>query len=207
MISWSIQAAIDSHSFDAILVSTDDEEIASIARDAGAVTPFLRPKEISGDHTAVMPVLAHAVEWWCENRFNIDFACCIYATAPFINPTTLSNSLELLTNTDADFVLAVTKFNYPVQRSLRLDDQNLLKFVEPENALARSQDLETRYHDAGQFFAGRRNAFIRNESVLRGRCLPVVVAKDEAVDIDTEEDWRIAEKLFLLRSYPKIKID
>lgn len=196
MIAWSIQAALESKVFDAVVVSTDDEEIASIAEKEGAIVPFQRPSELSGDHAATMPVLAHAINWWQNNRHPLEFACCIYATAPFIRPEFLSQAIQMLRKSDADFVLSVTRFDYPVQRSLRLDERSMLSFVEPQNALKRSQDLEPRYHDAGQFFAGRVEAFQRHEAALYGRCQPMIVPNEEAVDIDTEEDWRMAEKLY-----------
>ena len=199
MIARSIHAALESKVFDAVLVSTDDEEIASIAEAEGATVPFQRPSELSGDNAATMPVLAHAINWWQKNRYPLEFACCIYATAPFIRPEFLSQAIQMLHKSDADFVLSVARFDYPVQRSLRLDEQSMLSFAEPENALKRSQDLEPRYHDAGQFFAGQVEAFLRYESVLFGQCLPLVIPNDEAVDIDTEEDWRVAEKLYSIK--------
>lgn len=199
MIAWSIDAALESKAFDAVMVSTDDDEIAAIAKAAGAIIPFRRPLELSGDHSATMPVLAHAIEWWQKHRSPIEFACCLYATAPFIKPNRLAEGMRLLRTSRADFILTVAKFSYPVQRSLRLTEQNILRLADPENALKRSQDLEPRYHDAGQFFAGRVKSILRHESVLFGQCLPLVVPSDEAVDIDTEEDWQLAEKLHSLK--------
>jgi len=196
MIAWSIHAALESKAFDAVLVTTDNEEIASIAEKEGAIIPFQRPSELSGDLATTMPVLVHAIDWWQRNRFQLGFACCIYATAPFIRPKNLSQSIKILSNTDSDFVLSVARFDYPVQRSLRLSGDGMLNFAEPENALKRSQDIEPRYHDAGQFFAGRVEAFQRHEAVLYGRSQPIIVRNDEAVDIDTEEDWLFAEKLY-----------
>jgi len=200
MIAWSIHAALESKVFDEVLVTTDDEEIASIAEKEGAIVPFQRPFELSGDFAATMPVISHAIEWWQTHRCQLEFASCIYATAPFIRPEILSQAIQILCNSDADFVLSVARFDYPVQRSLRLDGKGMLNFADPENALKRSQDLEPRYHDAGQFFAGRVEAFQRHEAVLYGRCRPIIVPNDEAVDIDTEEDWRMAEKLHSINS-------
>lgn len=199
LIAWSIHAALEADIFDAVLVTTDDEEIASIAEKEGAVVPFLRPSQLSGDHAQTMPVLVHAIDWWQSNRHPFNYACCIYATAPFVRRENLSQAIQMLQDGDADFVLSVARFDYPVQRSLRLDGFGMLNFAEPGNALMRSQDLEPRYHDAGQFFAGREDSFRHYEAALFGRCQPIVVPSDEAVDIDTEEDWRIAEKLFLAK--------
>ena len=196
MIVWSIEAAKKAGVFDAVIVSTDNDEIASIAASAGADVPFRRPNELSGDHSATMPVVTHAIKWWEENRIPIELACCIYATAPFVRPEDLVKGIEMLRDSTADFVLAITRFDYPVQRALKLNDKNMLSFAEPENALIRSQDLEPRFHDAGQFFAGKRDAFASNEAVLFGRCLPLLLEKEQAIDIDDEKDWKLAEKLF-----------
>lgn len=198
MIAWSISCAIESQAFDHVVVSTDDEEIASIALDHGAKVPFRRPKALSCDCSPTMPVLLHAIDWWSENVSTVDFACCIYATAPFLSPKVLAEGMDLLRSTDLDFVLSVKKFDYPVQRSLKFDSNNLLKFAEPQNALRRSQDLEERFHDAGQFFAGRAESFKRYKTALDGRCAPLLIPTDESVDIDTEDDWKFAEKLFFI---------
>ena len=200
MILWSIEAAKKAEVFDAIIVSTDDDETASIAASAGAEVPFRRPIELSGDDVGTLPVLAHAIKWWRENRIPIEFACCIYATAPFVRTEALRRAMEMLGNSNAEFVLAVTEFDYPVQRSLKINNKNMLSFAEPENALIRSQDLEKRFHDAGQFFAGKGDAFSRYEAVLFGQCLPLLVGKEQAIDIDNEEDWNLAEKLFSIMS-------
>jgi N-acylneuraminate cytidylyltransferase len=197
MIAWSIEVALASGAFDEVIVSTDDEEIAAIATAHGASVPFLRPAELSGDTAAFMPVIRHALSFAQQP---VDFACSIIATAPFLSGHRLAEAMKRLRNSEADFVLSVTPFDSPVQRSLRLSDDNLLTFANPEFALTRSQELEPRYHDAGQFFAGRVSALMQHDAVLFAKCLPVFIPRDEAVDIDTEDDWRFAEKLHALRS-------
>lgn len=196
MIAWSIHAALESKVFDAVLVTTDDEEIAYIAEKEGAIVPFQRPSELSGDHAATMPVLAHAINWWQNNRHPLEFACCIYATAPFIRPEFLSQAIQMLRKSDADFVLSVSRFDYPVQRSLRLDERSMLSFAEPQNALKRSQDLEPRYHDAGQFFAGKSDAFLRYPTTMLAKTLPLIIPRLHCQDIDTLEDWDHAAELY-----------
>jgi pseudaminic acid cytidylyltransferase len=197
MIAWSISCAIESEVFDDVIVSTDDEEVASIAEKLGAKVPFRRPKELSNDFAPIMPVVLHTINWWEENINAVDLACCIYATAPFLNPKLLSEGIDLLNSADVDFVLTVKRFDYPVQRSLKIDANKLLRFAQPENALIRSQDLEERYHDAGQFFAGKVEAFKQYRTSLDGRCFPLIIPTD-AIDIDTEDDWRLAEKFFAI---------
>lgn len=196
MIAWSIEAALASGVFDEVIVSTDDQEIADIAKAHGASVPCLRPAELSGDTAAFMPVIRYHLNALAEPA---DFACCVYATAPFIQPERLAEAMRNLMASDADFVFSVTPFEYPVQRSLRLNESNLLTFAEPEFALKRSQELEHRYHDAGQFFGGRIAAIMQHDAILFARCLPLIVPRDEAIDIDTEDDWRFAEKLHSLR--------
>jgi pseudaminic acid cytidylyltransferase len=196
MIAWSIEAALASEAFDDVIVSTDDEEIAETATLCGASVPFIRPAELSGDTSAFMPVIRHALGY---ARPAVEYVCSIMATAPFLSPQRLSEAMQRLQASEADFVLSVTEFASPVQRSLRLSEDELLTFANPEFALKRSQELEPRYHDAAQFFAGRVPAVIKHEAVLFARCLPAYIPRDECVDIDTEEDWRFAEKLHALR--------
>lgn len=197
MIGWSIEAALTSGVFDDVIVSTDDEEIAEISKRHGASVPFLRPAELSGDTAAFMPVIRHHLNALPRPA---TFACCLYATAPFVKADRLAEAMAKLSESDAEFVFSVTPFDYPVQRSLRLDGAGLLSFAEPEYALKRSQELEPRYRDAGQFFAGRVPALMQHDAVLFAKCLPLIIPRDEAVDIDTEEDWRFAEKLHALRA-------
>lgn len=196
MISWSIEAALESAVFDDVIVSTDDEEIAEIARASGASIPGLRPAELSGDTAAFMPVIRHHLRLLPEPA---ELACCIYATAPFVRAAALRQAVQTLRESEAEFVLSVTAFDYPIQRALKLNDSKQLGFVQPEYALKRSQELEPRYHDAGQFFGGRVSALMEHDAVLFARCMPLIIPRDEAVDIDTEEDWRFAEKLHALR--------
>lgn len=199
MIAWAIGCAIDSQAFDDVIVSTDDREIADVALSLGAKVPFMRPAHLSDDYSGLMPVMQHALNWWNENVQIVDHACCIYATNPFLAPKLLVESMNLLRSSDTDFVLSVRRFDYPVQRSLRFDTNSFLKFVSPESALIRSQDLESRYHDAGQFFAGRAECFNHYKTAMDACCLPIIVPNYESVDIDTEEDWQFAERLFTVK--------
>ncbi len=199
MIAWPILAALESRVFDEVIVSTDDPEVARIAEDFGASVPYVRPAELSDDHTGVMPVVRHAIAFFRDSGRAPLLAACVYPTAPFLRAASLRRAMEELTASDAEFVLSVTSFDYPVQRALKLDEAGGLRFAQPEFALTRSQDLEQRYHDAGQFFAGRVTAIMEHDAVLFSRCLPMIIPRDEAVDIDTEEDWQFAEKLCALR--------
>ena len=201
MIAWSIEAALASGVFSRVIVSTDDEAIASVAREFGAEVPFVRPAEISGDQAAYMPVIRHVLTHLQAAGSPAEIAFAVYATAPFLTAPSLREAAgKLAADPTADFVLAVTSFDYPVQRALIEGNDGGLGFREPEHALQRSQDLAACYHDAGQFFGGRVAALMKHDMTLFGRCLPVMIPRDAAVDIDTEEDWRFAEKLHQLRA-------
>jgi len=199
MIAWSVEAAVASDCFSQVIVSTDDPDIASVAAVHGAAVPFMRPSSLSGDNAGLMPVVRHALEWVCEHGMQPRFVACVYATAPFLQPALLRRALQLLADSEADFVLPVAEFDYPVQRALHLNPEGCLELVDPSYASSRSQDLPPCYHDAGQFFAGRSDAFRNRDTVLSARCLPLQLGRGESIDIDTEEDWKIAEKMFGLR--------
>ena len=199
MISWSIKAAQDSKVFDAIIVSTDDEEIAQVARDCGAEAPFKRPPELSGDHALTLPVIAHAIHWFEENRGSITCACCIYATDPFLEPNNLRAGLEVLQKReDAEFAFGVTSYAFPIFRALQLKPDGSVGMFWPENELKRSQDLPPAFHDAGQFYWGRKEAFLIRSGIFSARSLPIILPRHSVQDIDTPEDWERAEQLFRL---------
>ena len=197
MIAWSIGAAKDSGVFDAIVVSTDDEEIAQVAEASGAEAPFRRPKELSDDHTPTVPVIAHALRWFEAERGPISFACCIYATAPFLQPSYLRQGLQLLqSHEDAQFAFSVTSFVFPIFRSLKKNPDGSVGMFWPEHELTRSQDLPEAWHDAGQFYWGRKDAFYTQSRIFSSRSYPVVLPRHLVQDIDTPEDWTRAELMF-----------
>lgn len=196
MIVWSIMAARDSGMFDHIIVSTDDTEIAGIAREAGASTPFLRPPELSDDHTPTVPVVAHALNWSEDNLGSVSTLCCIYATAPFIKADDLVRGAAILEKTGADYAFPVTSFAFPIQRAVRLTDDYRIEMLSPEFALTRSQDLEEAYHDVGQYYWGRRDAWANGNTVISTDSAPVIIERHRAQDIDTPEDWKRAELMF-----------
>lgn len=200
MIAWSIEAAFKSGVFDEVIVSTDCPEIAEVSRAYGATVPFLRPEEHAGDTSALMPVLRLHLDALKDEGRPFDFAFCIYATAPFLEAQRLTAAAQLLWNSSSDFVLAVSPFEYPVQRCLKLDESGSLSFAHPEYALTHSQNLEPRFHDAGQFFGGRSGAVYKHDAVLFADCLPLSIPRDESVDIDTPDDWRFAEALLKART-------
>jgi pseudaminic acid cytidylyltransferase len=197
IIAYSIEAAQSSNVIDKVIVSTDDDEIADVVRKYGAEVPFRRPAMLSNDHAGTMPVIAHAIRWFEENRGPIDYVCCIYATAPFIQAHYLVQGLKMLKeHSDADFVFSVTSYASPILRSLKRNNDGTVSMNWPEYELSRSQDLPETWHDAGQFYWGRPAAFLEGRGTFSSRSYPVILPRSAVQDIDTLEDWNQAEKMF-----------
>ncbi|MET4017225.1 pseudaminic acid cytidylyltransferase [Bradyrhizobium barranii] len=196
IVAYSIGAARESGLFDEIVVSTDDEEIATVARQFGATTPFVRPKEISDDFTGTNAVVKHAVTWFTERGNEISHACCIYATAPLIQSRYLRESHDTLTSSDAAFAFSVASYAFPVQRAVRITTSGRVDPLYPEHRLTRSQDLEPAYHDAGQFYWGTAAAFLENVPLFSEQSIGIVLPRMYVQDIDTLEDWEQAEYMF-----------
>jgi pseudaminic acid cytidylyltransferase len=196
MIAWSIQAALQSRCFDEVIVSTDDREIADVARAHGAKVPFTRPSGLSDDHTGTTAVVRHAIMWFQQNDRMPSVVCCIYATAPFIQVDDLQLGLELLQNRSASFAFTVTSYPFPIQRAIRITEQGQVEMFCPENFNARSQDLEKAWHDAGQFYWGTSPAWLCEEPALSTSAIPIILPRYRVQDIDTLEDWIRAELMF-----------
>jgi len=196
IIAYSISAALETGLFDQIVVSTDDDEIASVAREFGATTPFVRPKEIADDFTGTNAVVKHAVGWFAERNHDVTHACCIYATAPLIQPRFLKEAFDALAGSDAAFAFSVTGYAFPIQRALRLAADGRVDALYPEHRLTRSQDLEPVYHDAGQFYWGTARAFLDDMPLFSPRSIGVVLPRLLVQDIDTPEDWEQAEFMY-----------
>ena len=196
IIAYSIEAALATGLFERVIVSTDDREIASVAESFGAEVPFLRPAEIADDMTGTAPVVKHAVAALQASGDEITCACCIYATAPFVRASDLITAYETLIATpEKAFAFSVTSFAFPVQRALAIRDGGLTVLY-PEFSQVRSQDLEEAYHDAGQFYWGRANAWVVETPLFSHASIPVVLPRHRVQDIDTLEDWTRAEHMF-----------
>lgn len=194
IIAWSVAAALGCKSFDCVIVSTDDDEIASIAEDLGAEVPFRRPAELSDDHATTIPVIRHSVDWWEENQGPLDAVCCIYPTAPFVLAADLERGLEVLQGDESlDFAFSVTSFPFPIFRAVKLDENQRVSMFWPENELTRSQDLPEAWHDAGQFYLGRSTSWKSCDRIFQARSRGVPLPRHQVQDIDTEEDWLRAE--------------
>jgi len=196
IIAYSIQAAQDSGLFDRIIVSTDDEKIAEVSKQYGAEIPFMRPKELADDYTGTNAVVKHALEWFRDQGVSVQYACCIYATAPFIQVAYLKQGFDKLVSSNKDFAFSVTTFEFPIQRAVKINHKGEVEPFYPEYISSRSQDLEEAYHDAGQFYWGRAEAFINKEQVSLACALPVILPRYMVQDIDTLEDWERSELMF-----------
>lgn len=196
MIAWSIEAARQSACFDRIIVSTDDEEIAEVARLHGAEAPFIRPAELSNDYVGTIPVIRHAVETISAYGQTVVQACCLYATAPFVSADDLRRGQELLQTTDADYVFSVTSYAFPIQRAICLKADGRMEMFNPEHFNTRSQDLTEAFHDAGQFYWGRSEAWCNERIIFGSHSAPLILPRHRVQDIDTPEDWERAEWMF-----------
>lgn len=196
IIGYSIEAARECGLFDRILVSTDDAEIAAVARDFGAETPFLRPAALADDFTGTNAVVKHAIGWLHGAGESVDYVCCIYATAPFLRPEFLAEGFRNLARGDCSFSFSVTGFRFPIQRALRVTAAGRVEALFPEHISTRSQDLEEAYHDAGQFYWGRAEAFLGDRVLFSPASTPVILPRHLVQDIDTLEDWEEAELMF-----------
>lgn len=196
IIAWSIEAALGSGCFDKVTVSTDDEEIAAVARQCGAEVPFMRPAELSDDHTGTIPVIRHAVDWHAGQGWQVEAACCIYATAPFVTAHDLQRGWEVLAASGADYAFSVTSYDFPIQRAIRITAQGRVEMFQPEHFSTRSQDLEEAFHDAGQFYWGRADAWRSSRPLFSPDAAPVLLPRHRVQDIDTAEDWLRAEWMF-----------
>lgn len=202
IMAYSVEAALTSGIFDTVMVSTEDEEIAEIARRYGAEVPFLRSKRTSDDFATTGDVLREVLEEYGSRGKTFDAVCCIYPTAPFVTADRLREAMKLLNAVTTacpapDSVVPVVAFSFPPQRSVVIEN-GLLGFKWPEYMLSRSQDLEPFYHDAGQFYCLRTESFLAQNRLIMDRTVPLVIPEMEVQDIDNEEDWKIAEVKFRL---------
>lgn len=197
IMAYSIQAAVDSAVFDTVMVSTDDEEIAQIARQYGAEVPFYRSAETAGDFATTNDVLLEVLAEYEKRGRKFDMAVCIYPTAPFVTAGKLRSAVEQLSASDADTLIPVVAFSYPPQRAMVVEEGRLV-FKYPRYLDSRSQDLTPHYHDAGQFYVFRTAAFQVNRKLMVGNILPMVVSELEVQDIDNQTDWEIAEMKYRL---------
>lgn len=198
LIAHAIATLIDSQVFDRVVVTTDDDEIADVARTHGAEVPFVRPVELSNDTAGTGAVIRHAIGQ-LEHDGPLDDVCLVYPAAVFIEPADLISALDSLRQDPTlDYVFSGTTFPAPIERALEIDASGLVSMVHPEHLLTRSQDLDDRFHDVGQFYWGRRDSWMASLPVMTSRSRLHEIERWRVQDIDTEEDWIRAELLFQL---------
>ena len=195
MIAWPIAAATASGLFERILVSTEDAEIAEVARSAGAEVPFTRPDQLADDHGGTADVIVHALSWAIEAGWEVDTVCCIYPTAAFVAGEDLSEARQLL-SPDCDYAFAAVRYGHPPQRGFLRAADGSPQLLHPEHQATRTQDLPPVYHDAGQFYWGTRQAWMEGRPFFGSRTRFLELPPWRAWDIDRDEDWTMAEGLF-----------
>lgn len=202
IIKYSIDAALLAGCFDEVMVSTDDLEIADISKKLGAKVPFMRSAATSNDFATTADVIDEVLREYGKRDIQWKYCCCIYPTAPFITAKRLVEGYRLLNASNADAVLPVVLFSYPIQRALKIENDRLF-MIWPENLDKRSQDLMPAYHDAGQFYWLKVESFLKQTKLFNDNTRPLEVSESEVQDIDNEEDWKIAEmKYKLLKKIP-----
>lgn len=195
IIRYSIEAACQASCFDEVMVSTDDEEIAGIAQSLGAKVPFMRSSETANDHATTAEVISEVLDEYRKRGKEFTYCCCIYATAPFVTPVKLQEGYRQLMKSNADSLIPVVRYSFPIFRSFKLE-KGLVKMNWPEYLNSRSQDLPVAYHDCGQFYFLRTKSFLTAKKIFTDFTIPYEMPESEVQDIDTAEDWKIAELKF-----------
>lgn len=187
MIAYAIDAALNSKIFDEVMVSTDDSEIAEIAKKYGAKVPFMRSAKTSNDLASTSEVLNEVINEYKKQKMSFDEICCIYPCVPFLTANVIKNSYEKFKTSGADRLIPVVKYSFPIQRALKLNEKGLLEYREPDCVLKRSQDLEPMYHDVGMFY------FFKHEKMDSNSIAMFEMDELMVQDIDNESDWQMAE--------------
>ena len=198
IIKYAIDAALESKIFDTIMVSTDDEEIAGVAKQCGADVPFMRSEETSNDLATTSDVLLEVINQYKKENYEFDNLCCIYPCVPFLNGSTLVKAYSVFTEKNVDALMPVVQYSYPIQRSFRLNNSGLLEYLHPEYISSRTQDLEPAYHDVGMFYMIKTAALLKEKSLVTSRTMAFVMNELEVQDIDTPDDWATAELKYKL---------
>ena len=195
IIAYSIEAALESGCFDKVIVSTDDEEIAKVAEQFGAEIPFIRPANISDDYSTTVDVIKHCLYWFAKHDQAITDICCIYATAPFVEVSTIKQGEMQLNAGGIFYAFTVSNFSYPIQRSFKVTHGNTIDMFFPQEAQTRSQDLTEAFHDAGQLYWGKAEAFLKDIPLFSKQATAIKLPSYKVQDIDTIDDWIRAEAM------------
>ena len=203
IIEWTINELLKLDSFEKIIVSTDDEEIAKISNNSGIEVPFIRPKRISDDNASTRDVIIHAIRWFKEKNIEFGNVCCVYPTSIFIKHESISNALKILNSKKEEgYIFSATSFPHPIQRSFYINKRGNSQMFFPEKFRSRTQDLENSYHDAGQFYIASPKVWIEKQNIFENG-IPFVIPRWHSIDIDTIEDWELSEIIFELNKKNK----
>ena len=198
IIKYAIDAALESKIFDTIMVSTDDEEIAGVAKQCGADVPFMRSEETSNDVATTSDALLEVIYQYKKENHEFENLCCIYPCVPLLKGSTLVKAYSVFTENDVDALMPVVQYSYPIQRSLRLNGDELLEYLHPEYISSRTQDLEPAYHDVGMFYIIKTEVLLKEKSLVPPKTMAFVMDELEIQDIDTPDDWAMAELKYKL---------
>ena len=198
IIAYSIEAALKSGVFDEVMVSTDDEEIAEIAKKYGASVPFMRSEKTANDYATMENVIEEVILNYKKMGHNFDIFCCLFSTAPFLSPHIIQNSYKIIKESGDSALIPVIQYSYPIQRALYIDNESHLRMREPEHIHTRSQDLQKMYHDAGIFYWMKIPEFLDSKEILCNSTGFMILPEESVQDIDTIEDWKIAETKYRL---------
>ena len=193
MLAYAVEAALGSNIFDEVMVSTDDIEIAEVAKKYGAKVPFMRSEKTANDMAMTYDVLEEVIDEYQKIGRNFDNLACIYPCVPFLKSETLQNAYQIFINSNCDTLVPVVKFSFPIQRAFRIDENNFLQYREPENMLKRSQDLEPMFHDVGMFYFCKINEMKRNKKLIGNKAAYIEMDEMQIQDIDNVSDWKMAE--------------
>lgn len=193
MLAYAVEAALGSNIFDEVMVSTDDIEIAEVAKKYGAKVPFMRSEKTANDMAMTYDVLEEVIDEYQKIGRNFDNLACIYPCVPFLKSETLQNAYQIFINSNCDTLVPVVKFSFPIQRAFRIDENNFLQYREPENMLKRSQDLEPMFHDVGMFYFCKIDEMKRNKKLIGNKAAYIEMDEMQIQDIDNVSDWKMAE--------------
>ena len=193
MLAYAVEAALGSNIFDEVMVSTDDIEIAEVAKKYGAKVPFMRSEKTANDMAMTYDVLEEVIDEYQKIGRNFDNLACIYPCVPFLKSETLQNAYQIFINSNCDTLVPIVKFSFPIQRAFRIDENNFLQYREPENMLKRSQDLEPMFHDVGMFYFCKINEMKRNKKLIGNKAAYIEMDEMQIQDIDNVSDWKMAE--------------
>lgn len=197
IMAYSIEAALKSGLFEEVMVSTDDEEFAEVAKKYGASVPFLRSSATANDYATTVDVLLEVVDTYKKQGKEFDNVCCLYSTAPFVTPERLKEAFGKLSD-NVDGCFTIVEYSYPIQRSLKINESGLIEMTYPEHLRSRTQDLEKIYHDAGQFYFMKTAVMENEKTVWCKRTEPLILSELEVQDLDTLTDWTLAEMKYKL---------